>query len=69
MWEAKWQLMILFHLISASSNQFHKYYQYGEFENCEVYQQDLKNCLLWKTRKSVDALVKRSVFGLMLSWV
>ena len=43
--------------ISASSNQFHKYYQYGEFQDCEAYQQDLKNCFLWKTRKSMDAMV------------
>ncbi|XP_028400323.1 UPF0545 protein C22orf39 homolog [Dendronephthya gigantea] len=40
----------------ASTNQFHKYYQYGEFENCDVYQEDLKNCFRWKTRKSFDAL-------------
>ncbi|CAB4041679.1 Hypothetical predicted protein [Paramuricea clavata] len=40
----------------ASSNQFHKYYQYGEFEDCDIHQKDLKNCFLWKTRKSIDAL-------------
>ncbi|XP_046840824.1 UPF0545 protein C22orf39 homolog [Xenia sp. Carnegie-2017] len=47
---SKWRTCV------ASSNQFRKYYQYGKFEDCKVYQKDLKNCFLWKTRKSVDAL-------------
>lgn len=53
--------MLLYEFVSASSNQFHKYYQYGEFENCDIHQKDLKNCFLWKTRKSFDALVNMSI--------
>ncbi|XP_003385190.1 PREDICTED: UPF0545 protein C22orf39 homolog [Amphimedon queenslandica] len=39
----------------SSFHQFHKYYIYGQFDDCAIEKQRVKDCFKWRTSKSMEA--------------
>lgn len=51
----------------AAFYQFHQNYIHGEFSSCKVYKERVKNCIKWKTSRSLEAKVGQTVHVMIIN--
>lgn len=49
--------------MAASKNQFHRYYIYGEFQDCSIFRKAMTSCASYKATKSPEDRVCLIVFN------